>query len=366
MHPARPRAHVRTALSLTLLLALAFTVPIGSSAEAEAKSRKKRSSRTTTTQPAPAPDPTPVVSPAPTEPAPTPAPAPAPAPTTDFFVGAYVPGAPSSLSPVTDLQSKLGSKLAVVNYFQSTSQGFTASQAANAAKNGSIPLITLEFWDYTKGVNQPAYSLKSISGGSWDSYLRTYARNAKAFGGTIWLRPLHEMNGNWYPWCGTVNGNSPADFVPAWKRIRQIFTEEGATNVKFVWSVNNDSVPSTTANAISAYWPGDAYVDYVAIDGYNFGTGDSWSTWRSFSSVFGTSYSAVTKLTSKPLVITEMGCSTTGGDKTAWITDMFRVLPTSFPRVKGVVWFNANKERDWRIESSATSLEAFKTGYSKL
>jgi len=67
------------------------------------------------------------------------------------------------------------------------------------------PLVTLEFWN---GVNQPAYSLKKISGGSLDTYLRTFARSAKAFGRTIWLRPFHEMNGTWYPWCGTTRSQS--------------------------------------------------------------------------------------------------------------------------------------------------------------
>lgn len=399
------RAAARTILSFTLLLSVALMIPLGTSATAEARGRWSRSSyrHVARTAPAstpaqgstPAAEPTetpaePVADPAPAsqpDPAPaetptavTPNPAPAdtpadvpdpepvttPDPASDFFIGAYVPGAPASIAPVTALQSRLGGTLAVVNYFQNTSQGFTSTQASTAAKNGSIPLITLEFWDPAKGVDQPGFSLKSISGGSLDGYLRTYARAAKAFGGEIWLRPLHEMNGTWYPWGGTVNGNSPSDFAPAWKHIRQIFTEEGATNVKFVWCVNNDSVPASSANAISAYWPGDAYVDYVAIDGYNFGTGDSWSTWRSFSSVFGSAYSAVTALSDKPVIVTEMGCSTTGGDKAAWIADMFRVLPVSFPRIEGIVWFNADKERDWRIESSASSLEAFTSGLASL
>ena len=408
MHHARSYALVRSLLSLVLLSAVALTVPLdGTTGEASARGRRwhrQRSAapvappRSVTTRPTtpvaavespptsqqpqapiaegapavtqakprsepavPAPTPTPVVSPSA-----SPAPAPADAAATDFFVGAYLPGAPADMRPVTDLQSRLGSKLSVVNQFQGTNQGFLRTSAANAWDNGSIPLFTLEFWDYTKGVDQPAFSLKSISSGTYDSYLRTYARDAKAFGKTVWLRPLHEMNGNWYPWGGTVNGNSPADFVDAWRHVRAIFTEEGATNVKFVWAPNNDSVPDTSANAIEAYWPGDDHVDYIALDGYNFGAGSSWSTWRSFSSVFGASYATVTRLSSKPLIITETGCSTQGGDKAAWIAEMFRVLPASFPRIEGIVWFNVDKERDWRIESSPESLSAFKNGFAGL
>lgn len=321
MHPSRLRTPARALVSFALLLAMALALPLGPTAESAQAA-------------------------------------------TSLWVGAYVPGAPSSLAPVSAVQSKLGSKLTVINYFQNTSQGFTRTQATNAARNGSIPMVTLEFWNPAKGVNQPSFRLTSISGGKYDSYLRTYARAAKSYGKTVWLRPLHEMNGNWYPWGGTVNGNNPAHFNAAWRRIRTIFKQEGATNVKFVWCPNTDSVPGTSANAIAKYWPGASYVDYVAIDGYNFGSGGS--KWRSFSSVFGASYKTVTKLTTKPVFIAETGCSATGGNKAAWVADMFRVLPTSFPRIRGIVWFNANKERDWRIESSSASLSAFKTGFAKV
>ena len=58
------------------------------------------------------------------------------------------------------------------------------------------------------------------------------------------------------------------------------------------------------------------------------------------------------------MFIAEIACSPTGGDKAAWLTDMFNVVPTKFPRFIGITWFNANKERDWRIESSTASLQA--------
>ena len=281
------------------------------------------------------------------------------------WIGYYVPGAPLDTTPLAALESQVGGPARVSNYFQNTTQGFTATQAGNAVAHGATPLITLEFWVPASGVSQPSFSLKSISGGSFDTYLHTYARAAKAFGSEVWLRPLHEMNGNWYPWGGTVNGNSPADFAPAWRHIRGIFTAEGATNVKFVWSPNADSVPGTGANAIAAYWPGDAYVDYMALDGYNFGSGTG-SSWRTFGDVFGAAYGAVTTLSAKPLFVAETACSTTGGDKAAWIADMFASLPARYPRITGVTWFNANKERDWRVESGPASLTAFTTGLSQL
>ena len=39
-------------------------------------------------------------------------------------------------------------------------------------------------------------------------------------------------------------------------------------------------------NKATAYWPGDAYVDFQSIDGYNWGASQSWSSWRSPEEVF--------------------------------------------------------------------------------
>jgi hypothetical protein len=279
-----------------------------------------------------------------------------------LWVGFYVATAPGNMTPLTTLESKVGLHAAFSNYFQYPGeQGFTGKEASSAIAHGTMPLITLEMWDFkVKSVIQPAWRLKSITAGAHDAYLRKFAQDAKAFGRTVWLRPLHEMNGNWYPWGGTVNGNAPADFVPAWRHIRDIFTQEGATNVKFVWCPNVESIPITSANAISKYWPGDAYVDYMALDGYNFGVGDG--GWRSFSALFTKPYNELTGLSQKPLFIAETGCATVGGDKAAWVADMLRVVPAQFPRIRGIGWFNENGARDWRIDSPAASLAAFQAG----
>ena len=290
------------------------------------------------------------------------APVTTPAPATDRWVGAYVTGSAENLTNLTTLEGKVGQKFAVRNFFQNTTQGFTEVQSSAITNHGGIPLVTLEFWNASVSTSvMTGGSYKQIANGSMDAYLIKYATNAKNFGKPVWLRPFHEMNGNWYPWAGTATGNTPADFIAAWRHVRTIFSNAGATNVKFVWSPNADSVPNTTANAIGKYWPGESYVDYIGIDGYNFGT--TASTWRSFSSVMGPAYKACAALSpTKPIFIAETGCGTIGGDKAAWISNMFKVIPTTYPRIIGVTWFNANKERDWRIESSTASLNAFKAG----
>ncbi|MEO7754082.1 MAG: hypothetical protein ABIS35_11790 [Terracoccus sp.] len=71
------------------------------------------------------------------------------------------------------------------------------------------------------------------------------------------------------------------------------------------------------------------------------------------------------QLTSRPIVVGETGCTEVGGDKAAWVTDMFASL-ADHPEIRGVTWFDFDKETNWRIDSSPGSLDAFRTGVSTL
>jgi hypothetical protein len=112
-------------------------------------------------------------------------------------------------------------------------------------------------------------------------------------------------------------------------------------------------------------YPGDAYVNWTGLDGYN--VDDPWST---FASRFSATYNLITGTiaSSKPMMIGEVGSTESGGSKAAWITDMFSALPVSFPKIRGLLWdevfsgggpFGAT---DWPIDSSSTSETAFTSG----
>ena len=105
----------------------------------------------------------------------------------------------------------------------------------------------------------------------------------------------------------------------------------------------------------SDYYPGDAYVDYVGVDGFNFA-----NPWQTFGEVFDT---AITKLQTyhKPIYIFSMG-STAGSSKAAWITEGLGTHIKTYPNVKGWVWFNMNdRGTNWLIDSDPASLSAFKS-----
>ena len=280
-----------------------------------------------------------------------------------LYWGAYVGDGVSSLSNVTAFESQANKKLGIVMWYQGwkvpdDTKNFQPTWMNNVRNHGSIPMITWESWDYTKGINQPEYSLSSIINGNHDAYIRKFAQDSKAWGHPFFLRFDHEMNGNWYPWSEQVNGNSAGQYVQAYRHVHDIFDQEGVTNVSWVWSVN---VIGGSAVSIESLYPGDNYVDWVAMDGYNGGTALNWGGWLTFTQVFQTTYQHLTALTTKPVMVSETASAERGGNKASWITSAYGNEIDSMNRIKAIIWFNANKETDWRINSTTRSRNAFRT-----
>jgi beta-mannanase len=200
-------------------------------------------------------------------------------------------------------------------------------------------------------------SLDTIISGTHDTMIRSRAAAAKSFGQQFFLRWGHEMNGNWYPWDGYHNGANAAavsKYIDAYRHIHDIFKSAGANNVLWVFCPNADSVPSDSWNQAINYYPGDNYVDWVGFDGYNWGSAQ---TWQTFSAIAGRIYPALSAK-NKPMIVAETASSEMGGDKGGWISALVPALSGSYPGIKALVWFNMNKETDWRMDSSSSARTA--------
>ena len=268
------------------------------------------------------------------------------------------PGSPSALD---EFAAASGRPPGLVNVFRAFDTGFDAAVAATIWRQGAIPMVTWEPWSPGEGVSQPAYRLSRIAGGAFDGYVAAWANAAADWGRPLLLRFAPEMNGDWAPWAADVNGNSAADYVRAWRRVHGIFQRAGATNVAWVWSPNVVYPGSTPLRSV---FPGAAYVDWIGVDGYNWGRSREGQRWRSFAEIFTPTLREVRRLAKKPLVISEVATAESGGSKAAWIRAFFASIERS-PDILGFVWFNYDKEADWRIESSAGSRAAFARAVAK-
>jgi len=274
---------------------------------------------------------------------------------TGCAVGAYVGG----MGNIDAFETKIGKNLAVVLWYVHWQDAFPLTDANTVRANGSIPLITWEPWV----TPESGTTLEAIIAGTYDSYVRSFIQSAKDWGHPMFLRFAHEMNGNWYPWDGQHNGQAsgPARYKSAWIYIYNVIQEVGAKNITLVWCPNNTNLPADSWNSIEAYYPGDAYVDWVGMDGYNWGYDNAGNDqWQSFTAVFGDVYSRLIALTTKPIMIGEFSSAEQNGNKAAWILDACSTIKNNYSRVKLFCWFNTNKERDWRIESSASAEAAMK------
>ena len=283
-------------------------------------------------------------------------------------LGVYVPNAVTERPRIAQLEATLGAPFDIVSVYFAWQRGLDTAifdeLRAILAEN-RIPLVTWEPWRGPVAAggdpgNDPVFSLARILAGDFDVYIRDWLRQIAALPGRVYLRPMHEMNGNWYPWCGTTNGNEANDYVWVWRYLRLLADRVGVYNVTWVWSPYAASVPDIDANSIEGYYPGDDYVDRVALDGYNWGLSQSWSRWQEFDEIFGDAYRRVAALTRRPIMLAELGASETGGSKADWIRRTFARMAESYPRIDAVVWFDVAKECDWRIDSSPASLKAFR------
>lgn len=281
-------------------------------------------------------------------------------------IGTYRAPFPNDLRSVDDFEQESGQKLALISwyaYWGGWKRDFSRTDLDLVSARGAVPLITWEPWAGQS--SDPAWTLRgAILSGANDAYIESWARGLAAYGKPVLLRFAHEMHHQTYPWAIGVNGNTAEEYVAAWKHVHGIFARHNATNVKWVWNPNTmgDTLASTYDPLYRSLYPGDAYVDWLGLDIYNTGPELNWGApyWRTFTQAMTEPYSAITRISDKPLLLGEVGSAETGGSKSDWLTSaLTNELQTNFPRVRAFVWFDINKEENWTVESSSVTRSAW-------
>lgn len=303
------------------------------------------------------------------------------------LLGVYYGNQGWKMDQVRAMEAWQGKRHAVVNLFTDwcsrtkTLDNLFNQQLPAIWANGNVPVVSWE--PYLCSPASTPNDVEVRAGrGDYDAYLRAWADRMKAFVsgpdgslGTaddrrVYIRLAHEMNGNWYPWGAAVGGNSAADYVLMWQRVRGIFWEKGldARTLQWIWAVNHEDVGMARAED---YYPGPEYVDWIGIDGYNWGASQSWSSWSTPEQVFEPMVMRLRGLTAsqpKPLALTETASSSsTPGKvdvaaKSLWITQLFGYATGSATGARMIVWFNEDKETDWAVFGGANGDETYRGG----
>ncbi|HEY6139277.1 MAG TPA: glycosyl hydrolase [Thermoanaerobaculia bacterium] len=257
--------------------------------------------------------------------------------------GAYDGALPESFAGVTAFEERVGQPFAIVSIYQAWGDrpgeaDFPLRAVSTIDRLGSVPMITWEPW--VKDFDRPNLpkereyaSLASIARGDYDFYVAHWAAEAARYGKPLYLRFAHEMNDPYrYPW-GPQNGNRPDDFIAAWKHVHLVFEKMSATNVLWVWS------PHISMPWFEYYYPGDRWVDWIGTGVLNYGDVAPWSRWWTFHQILEKAYPALLKLR-KPIMITELGSVTSGGDAAQWYEQAFRDARDKYGAVRAIVFFN--------------------------
>jgi beta-mannanase len=260
-----------------------------------------------------------------------------------------------SLRQLDASESALGARAAVVGTFADWAHtpDFPSQFAAGANARGAVALISWEPWDsWRGGTDQPRYALRRITAGDHDDLIDRWAAEVVHYGRPVMIRFAPEMNGDWLPWSTAINGNRAGDYVAAWRHVRERFRQAGARNAIWVWNPVSAYAGSAPLRTL---FPGRRQVDWVGVDGYNWGAARTWG-WQSYADIFGPTMRTLHALVpGRPVMIAEMGCAP-GPRRPAWVTETLDSAHAD--GVAAVVWFEFAKEVDWRLTADPATAGA--------
>jgi mannan endo-1,4-beta-mannosidase len=256
------------------------------------------------------------------------------------YLGVYDRTSPGSYAGIGQFAAAIGKQPDIAPYYSAWGEPFQTRFAVSAAAHGAAPLVQID------PANVP---LSAITSGRYDAYLRRFAAAVRSYQHRVIIGFGHEMNGWWFSWG--YQHASPAAFVAAWRHVVTVFRQQDASNVTWLWTVNIINARGGINNP-APWWPGRSYVNWVGIDGYYYS--NSWT----FAPLFGPTIKAVHALTGDPILISETGAGR-GTGQAADIANLF--AGTRAYGLLGFVWFNADKDRNWRV-SGPTALATFRRG----
>lgn len=253
-----------------------------------------------------------------------------------------------ALAQVTQIEAQLKTDFNVISLYHwwgdQSHEQFPRQQLEAIRASGAVPMITWgpSLQDFSWAAefagtreNQKVFSL--ITSGKLDYYIRSYAEAVRDYGGPVMLRFAHEMDNPQYPWS-KVGQNTPDEFIQAWRYVVDYFKGMGATNVTWVWN-------PWKAEAMAPYYPGDAYVDWIALTLLNFGQWQEQGHWWSFDELY-TPFAGWLKQRHKPVLLAEFGSTALGGSQSDWLQQALQQIP-AHEEIKGLVFFDTDQDFNW-------------------
>ena len=272
-----------------------------------------------------------------------------------------------SMEEIEQLLGKKPSILQLGIAFEEERNQFPAEGMEKIRSAGAIPDILWSPAGSTAagGIasDQPRFQLRKITRGDFDSHIRQFAKDAKNWGHHFFLRFAHEMNGGWYPWSETVNGNARGEYVQMYRHVHDVFETECPRCATWVWAPDAGGQSFTPPVDFAELYPGDEYVDWVGLSAYNVEVSRSDAPWEEFEDIIAPAYEKLQRIApDKPIYIAETGVVEVGGSKVEWIRNVLPALQQKFQAIKAYSYFDIAREDfpNTVIDSSPEALAAFR------
>jgi len=211
---------------------------------------------------------------------------------TGAFLAGFPYPSPMDTNLITDFETMANRHQARIGWYESLDKLYPTAEINAVQARGSIPYVVFEPFDASMGdtARSGESRLDDILAGAYDDRLTSWAQAAAANGLPIEMTFGHEMNGDWFTWgyLNGNNGNTAQLYIDTFRYVVDLFDQEGATNVSWVWTIN-----ASWQDDFSMAFPGVDYVDRMGMNGFNWG-GDpndptllDYEKWREFEDIFG-------------------------------------------------------------------------------
>jgi cellulose synthase/poly-beta-1,6-N-acetylglucosamine synthase-like glycosyltransferase/exo-beta-1,3-glucanase (GH17 family) len=283
-----------------------------------------------------------------------------------FYTGIYDPhfDFENNIALIEKREDQAGFQFPIISTYLAWGDGpLPQEKWKQIIQHGAIPMVTWEPW--TSGFS--AYSeiedvrnnrkvFRHILNGYFDWYIDQMAVSLRDLNSPVFLRFAHEMENPMYPWSRS-GGNTPEEFVAAWKYVHLRFEKLGAHNVSWVWS------PWST-EGFDAYFPEGEYiqyVDWIGLTALNYGSASKDMSSKTFEEIYRPFKSKIEEKEYKiPVMLAEFGSTSYQGENgKAWVDESLSVIKYKFPEIKSLVFFFSDWDRNWITDWRPSSEDSF-------
>ena len=198
----------------------------------------------------------------------------------------------------------------------------------------ALPLLTWSLWqnDSVNHVAKDPDVMNRIITGKYDDQLRSFAAQVARLNKPVYISCNTSVSKNKYPLFAAAS-YKPESYIAAWKYVHDLFDEEGADKVIWIWTPWDSFMGSQ-------YFPGNDYVDWLGLDITKLNNDKSSVKANSFDSLYRPFHRLALFKSGLPVIITAN--ADFAGDKGAWWNNAWKNIDTVFTEIKSVIVYGEN------------------------